>query len=59
MPVIEGWLLRVCRVCKAALGGTRAAIALKRCPECGAPTIPVEDATRAVPVVPDNGAYGT
>ena len=44
------WLVRICKVCEACLGSTMAAIVLKRCPECGAPTIPVENVTMAVRV---------
>lgn len=44
-------LVRVCKVCCSILGETRAAIALKKCPECYAPTVPVEDMTDSVRVV--------
>jgi hypothetical protein len=48
----EVWVIRIC-ACGFPLGAVLAAIALKRCPDCGAPTIPVEDVTRRVTVYAD------
>jgi hypothetical protein len=48
----EVWVIRIC-ACGFPLGAVLAAIALKRCPDCGAATIPVEDVTRRVTVYAD------
>ena len=47
--MIEIWTIRIC-ACGYPLGATLSAIRLKTCPDCGLPTIPVEDVTRSVVV---------
>lgn len=44
------WTIQVCD-CGFPLGAVLAAIKLKTCPDCGRPTIPVEDVTTRVTVV--------
>jgi hypothetical protein len=48
-PADDEWTIRVC-VCGAALGEEIAAVALEACPDCGRPTTPVRNRTRAVKV---------
>lgn len=49
MAMVEYWTIRVCK-CGFPLGATLAAIQLKKCPDCGQPTIPAEDVTQSVDV---------
>jgi hypothetical protein len=54
---MEVWTIRVCE-CGCPLGATLVAIKVKKCPDCGLPTIPVEDVTRSVDVAALGDAQG-